>query len=138
MPVATIKDVVTTLQTAVGAVSGIKSAPSYPPEQAADFPFVVTYPDKVFARDHAPDQFGAWWDVNVEFHLARKDLPSEVQKSLELAEPLFNAVLKTLRDNFVPFDDGIDGGFTEMVWGDVQTIGYRLTIKRIKILTAIT
>ena len=136
MTLSTIKGVVDAVQDAVGAVSGIKGAPDYPTEQAPDFPFVTTYPGKLAAIDGSPEQFSAAWDVTVEFHLARKDLPTEVKKSLEFSELLLNAIFAALKVGQVAHK-GIEGEFTEMVWGDVQTIGYRFTLRSVKVHTAL-
>ena len=137
MTLSTIKGVVDAVQDAVGAVSGIKGAPDYPTEQASDFPFVTTYPAKLAAIDGSPEQFSAAWDVNVEFHLARRNLPSEVQQSLELGEPLLNAIFSALKTGQVAHK-GIEGEFTEMVWGDVQTIGYRFVVRGVRVNTAMS
>ncbi len=137
MTLATIKDVVTTLQTGLGAISGIRAAPLYPPEQVGDFPFVTTYPGRLSAHTNSPEQFNALWDVLVEFHVARKDLPTDVSTSLGLAEPLLNSLFSTLKANSIAHR-GIDGVFSEMKWGDTDTVGYRFTIREIKIQTTIT
>ncbi len=137
MPLTTIADVCTTLQTALGGITGIQSAPSYPPEQAADFPFVTSYPGTGDSATEPMGSFTALHIVRCEFHVARKDLPSDVQASLGKFEALLNMIHKTLGDNEVAHKT-VKWEFSEMVWGDVQTIGYRFNIEDVKIITAIT
>lgn len=138
MTLSTIKAVVDAIQDKMATITGIKSAPDYPTEQVSDFPFVTTYPGKLDnAHTNSPDQFNATWNVNVEFHLARKNLPSEVQTALEFSETMLNALFKCLKDGNVAHG-GVEGDFTEMAWGDVQTIGYRFVVKKVKVQTPIT
>lgn len=137
MAYSTIKQVVDGLQVKMATVSGITSAPAYPPEQAADFPFVIGYPGKFKATPEAGPSFKPLWALIVEFHLARKDLPADVKKALEMSETLINAMMDDLMANQVAFK-GIEGDFAEMVWGDVQTIGYRFVINEVKLITSVT
>jgi hypothetical protein len=137
MPLTTIDSVCTTLQTALGGITGIKSAPSYPTEQAPDFPFVVAYPGGGKSAVEPAGSFTALHAVLVEFHVARKNLPSDVATSLGLFEALLEMLHQTLGDNAVAHKE-VKWEFSEMVWGDVQTLGYRFTIDDVKIITAIT
>lgn len=135
MPLSTIDSVCTTLQTAIGQISGIKSAPSYPTEQAPDFPFVVTYPGGGESAVEPAGSFTALHTVLVELHVARKDLPQDVATSLGKFEALLTCLHDTLGDNAVGHKE-VNWDFTEMQWGDVQTLGYRFSIAGVKIITA--
>jgi len=133
----TLATACTTIQAAVGGLTGIKSAPTYPPEDAAAFPFVVTYPETFNGSLNTPEDFKMLYGITVELHISRQDLPVDVERLLAYAESGPNAIFKALRDNVIAAN-GITGTFAGMQWGDVQTIGYRWTIQDVKILTTIT
>jgi hypothetical protein len=137
--VTTINAVLSTLQTAVGAVSGVKFAPDDPPEDAGDFPFMVTYFEAFRAVLNTPEDFRALYDVTIELHVARKDLPEDVNTLLPYAETVLNVIFKTMRDNSYAYEGEITGSFGVLPrWGDTQSIGFSWTIGGVKVITSIT
>ena len=133
---ATLANLLSDIQTAVAAISGVKYAPAYPPGNASDFPFVVVYPDAFEARVNTPEDYRMLYDVRVELHIARKDLPSDVATLLPYAESGPQAIIKALVANAYAFER-MDGNFGALAWQEQGTIGYVWVIRRVKIVTAI-
>lgn len=66
------------LLTTVGAISGIKSAPSSPPESMNSFPFLICYPDSgEYSMEFAGEDKGLH-KINLELYFNRSNLPSAV------------------------------------------------------------
>ena len=133
----TLATVLSTLQTAMAGLTGIKYAPDYPPEQASDFPFVVTYPDTYRGVVNTPQDFRMLYDIRVELHIARKDLYEDVRKLLDYPEIGANALFDALITNSLAHE-GIEGEFGALNWGGVDTIGFVWTVKAVKVVTTIT
>lgn len=133
---ATLAGLLGDIQAAVKAISGVKYAPAYPPENASDFPFVVVYPDVFEAWVNTPEDYRMLYDVRVELHIARKDLPSDVATLLPYAEAGPKAIIGALVDGAYAFER-LDGSFGALAWQEQTTIGYVWIIRRVKIVTAI-
>lgn len=133
----TLDGVLSTIQTAVGSVSGVKYAPDDPPEQPQDFPFVVTYPMRYRGQVNTPEDFRMLYDIAVELHVARRNLPTAVQTLLGFPETIANAIFSTLITNLYAHDH-IEGGFGALRWGDIETLGFTWTIVGVKITTTMT
>jgi hypothetical protein len=134
---ATLSSVCSTIQTAVGGVTGIKSKPDYPTESMHTSPYIVTYPESYTGSMNTTEDFKMIYNITVELHISRQNLPTDVERLMAFAESVPNAIFKALRDNQIAAS-GITGAFAGMQWGDTQTIGYRWTIQNVKILTTIT
>ena len=117
------------VQTVAGAVSGIKQAPTNPPEQSAMFPFSICY-----ARTGTETPQSSGWSVALhtlvcELHCQRTVLPLAVAQALPLYEEFAAAILA---------DVGLAGAvqtvnqlrytFGELEYGGVKTIGYRIEL----------
>ncbi len=133
----TLATVIGLFQSAVGGLTGVNYAPTYPPENAADFPFVVTFVDTYRGEMNTPEDFRMLYTIRVELHVARKDLPEDVKKLLDYPEIGANAIFKTLKTNVLAHA-GIEGAFGKMEWDSVETIGWYWLIKDVKIITTIT
>ncbi len=134
---ATLETVIGIIQTAAGAVSGVKFAPPMPPEDASAFPFVVTIPDSFVGSWNTPEDYRTLYGIAVELHVSRQDLPVDVESILPYAESIPNAFLKALRDAGIA-NAGFTGTFGDLGWGATETFGYRWVIRDVKILTTIT
>lgn len=125
----TIQGAIADLQTTWLAISGVKSAPTDPPEMANQFPFAVTYENNgklaqwsaVFGHELAT--------INSELHLTRQNLPSAVSAAMGYRDSFLRAVMAdpTLGGNVSTTTD-ISWEFARLDYGDVQTIGYRFSI----------
>lgn len=133
---ATLADLLGDIQDAVAALTGVKFAPEYPPESVNDFPFVVVYPDAFEAWVNTPEDYRMLYDVRVELHIARKDLPADVATLLPYAESGPKAIIKALVDNAYAFER-MDGTFGALAWQEQGTIGFVWVIRRVKLVTAI-
>jgi hypothetical protein len=129
---ATLQDAVKAIQNEVLSIAGIKDAPQYPPEQITDFPFAVCY-----ARD------GTWEWVSfgsvqgaaslvVELHVARKDLPHDIEKAMAFSDSVPEAIMGNdrLSDCGYELNGPISWTFGPMSWGSLEdnTLGFRWVI----------
>ncbi len=129
---AIIQDAIEALQKTVSRVAGIKQAPEYPPENINDFPFAICY-----ARD------GSWdWDsfgsvrcvanVVLEVHVARKDLPYDIERAMVFSDSVPEAILAddTLSNCGYELRDELTWTFGPMRWGaqTENTVGFRWVI----------
>jgi hypothetical protein len=129
----------------VGAVSGIREAPDYPPEQLSDFPFAVAFPSEGTHQFGVPGERLFLGNVVLEVHVSRVDLPTAVQNSIGFGDTIPNALmaftatagalcLNGTADTF----ENITQTFGELNWGDTQTLGYRFVITNIKARSNLT
>lgn len=126
-----LKGAVQEIQKAVRErVDGVRHAPQYPPEQPNDFPFVVVYPAtgtiEWESRNHRIDRY----DMIIELHVSRQDLPTEFAEAVSYAE----AIPTALKDaeaagDFTNIDTYGDMTltFSAMAWGSAETVGFRWT-----------
>lgn len=129
----------------VGAVTGIKEAPDYAPEQLSDFPFAVAWPGEGTHGSGVVGERKFIGNVVLEVHVSRVDLPVAIQNVIGYGDTIPNALLKfmitpgglPLNGAADTFED-IQQTFGELNWGDTPTIGYRFTIRNIKARTNIT
>lgn len=135
----TLQTLLSTVQTAVGAVTGVKYAPDYPPDQPGDFPFVVTYLGEFRHVQNTTEDFRSLYNVIVELHVARKDLPEDVYALLPYMETVTKAIINALLTNNYAYGGTIEGTFGVLNWGEpqVQTLGFRWTVRDVKVLTAL-
>ena len=129
----------------VSAVSGIREAPDYPPEQLSDFPFAVAFPGEGTHQFSVTGERMFLGNVILELHVSRVDLPLAVQNSIGFGDTIPNALMKfTVTSGSLPLNgtcdtfESIAQTFGELGWGDTQTLGYRFTITNIKARTTLT
>lgn len=134
----TLASVLSALQTAGGAVSGIKYAPAYPPEKASDFPFFVTYPTRFSGQQGPQGSMTMLYDITCELHVARKGtLPVEIATLLTYPESMAEILYETCNANILA-QDGIEGTFGALRWGDIDTIGFTWILRGVKVVTNFT
>jgi len=134
----TLQSVINAIQDACLAVSGIKGAPDYAPEAINVFPFVTTYPGEGTLQFGTVDEMKALHDVIVEVHVARKDLPFDIQAVSGYVDSIPAALLSdpTLAGTCDTFQS-IRYQFSVLGWGTQQTIGYRFRVLGVKIRTTL-
>jgi hypothetical protein len=117
------------VQTAAGTITGIKQAPTNPPEQSSMFPFAVCY-----ARTGTETPQSKGWSISLhtlvcELHCQRTVLPLAVAQALPLYEAL---AAKILTDPTIggtcQATNQLRYSFGQMEYGGVQTIGFRVEI----------
>lgn len=141
---ALIQDAINEIMDLVGALSGMKAAPDYPPEDASVFPFAIAYEGAgSWEFGAAGGNYGekkALLSVVVEVHVARVDLPRDAQKAVFYSDAVPNAIMKGVRNNLL--NNTIDAmgnietsGLIAMAYGskEINTLGYRFICKNIKI-----
>ena len=81
------------VQTLVGALSGIRKAPTEPPASMNAFPFSIAYigPGEWTEYSNGGKQFLG--DLMLELHVAFKDLPRNVAELMDYVESIPNAIL---------------------------------------------
>lgn len=129
----------------ISDLTGIKSAPDYPPEQINGdmFPFAVAYPGNgvhtvgTLVNNTGERKFLG--QIVVEVHVARFNLPTDVQASIGFGDSIPNILLKdpTLNGRISTFGS-ISQVFGELNWGDTKTLGYQFILNDVKQLTTIT
>jgi hypothetical protein len=117
----------------VGAVSGIREAPDYPPEQLNDFPFAVAFPGEGTHQFGVAGERKMLANVVLEVHVSRIDLPSAVENSIGFGDTVPNALMNnvTLNGTADTFESILQT-FGVLNWGDTQTLGWRFILTNIK------
>lgn len=146
---ANAQDVINAIQDCIGAVSGIKAAPDYPPEDMSEFPFVAAFEGSGSWEWYTSDEiYGSkkgLLTVIVEVHLARIDLPNDARKAAFYSDAIPNAILKGVHYNRLASTVSAVGriessGLIPMSWGSKEknTIGYRFVVSGINVKSDIT
>jgi len=142
---ATLQQVIDAIQDDLGALTGIREAPDEAPESMNLFPFVVVYPSSGEWRSDTPGGKIGLHTLTVELHVARKDLPRDIQKAMAYSESIPNVLLKTvatvggdLFDGTIQTFDRITYTFGPLGWAGVDTLGFRFQIVGVKMQSNIT
>lgn len=141
----TLLDCIADIAGSCAAINGVKSAPTYAPDQigSSNFPFVVTYPGTGTVDINTPNgntpELIHLHSVIVELHVARSPLTQAISNSIGFAETIPNAIYAdvTLGGN-ADTVGAIEYTFGGMKYGDLDTVGYRFTITGIKIRKIVT
>jgi hypothetical protein len=138
------QNVIAEVMQIIGRLSGIKGAPDFPPEDSAKFPFAIAYEGPgTYEWGTAGGDYGemkAMLSVIVELHVARIDLPKDVQKASYYSDAIPNAIMKGIRtdrlNGTMDANSAIStSGLIGMAFGsrELNTLGFRFTIEDIKI-----
>lgn len=140
---STQEDAILAVVALIRTISGIKQAPDYPPENIGDFPFATAFPGDgehtvgTLVNNTGERKFLG--SIVLELHVARKDLPYDVQASIGYGDSIPNILLKNITlSGKVDTFGSITQTFGEMDWGDVKTLGYRFIINEVKQRNTIT
>jgi hypothetical protein len=140
---ATVQNVIEAIQADMLALDGMRSAPDYPPETINVFPFSVAYAmNGSFAPFPAGAQTGLH-QIVVDVHVARKDLPRDVEKMMPWLETVSNALLRSVGmpagdrfGNTIQTFERLEYRLTH--WEDIGTVGWRFTLVNVKLSAALT
>ncbi|RPI96981.1 MAG: hypothetical protein EHM39_10290 [Chloroflexi bacterium] len=138
---ATLQQAIDEIQAVVGAVPGIRQAPTVPPEDLSFFPFAVAFVEAGEWIIGPPELMTGLHTVVIELHVARKDLPRDVTAAMRYAKAIPNAILDAHRKaEFTAFQtfERITYEFAALGWNDTATLGFRFRIERLKTQDAIT
>lgn len=136
-----LQDCIDDVQDHMAAISGIRAAPHEPPEDTAVFPFCAAYAGPGEFRTGEPAGMMKYLgSIIVDLHLARKDLPRDVERVMTYHESIPNDILEdtTLGGHAQTSGPVSCSGLIAMEYGGVQTIGLRYTIQNVKIQQAFT
>ena len=93
----TLKDAVAEIVVELQTIKGIRRVPDEPPEDNKQFPFAVVYPlTGLYTQGPAPLMKGLH-SVNIELHVARKDLPRDYATVMELIDTIPWELMKLLK-----------------------------------------
>lgn len=135
----TIREVLTALQEGLEAgLTGLASTPELPPEQAPDFPMLVLYPGGLRSKGNTPEDHLDLWGVVVEIHVARKDLPVDLETVLTFPDDTLALIYAILKEEGLAHGEITGDPWGAMAWGDVQTVGFRFKVADIKLVRADT
>ena len=132
-----VNDIVDELQT----ISGIRHVPDEPPENNDQFPFAVVYPLTGLYTQGPAQLMKGLHNVNIELHVARKDLPRDYATVMDLIDTIPWELMKKLNDagysNLATLGP-IEYTFGPLAWAGVETLGVTYTITGVKVETEIT
>ena len=137
----TLISAITDVQSTISAITGIRKAPTYPPEDASVYPFVVAYAGPGEFRTGEPAGAMKYLgSIIVDLHVARKDLPRDAEKAMAFHDLIPNDILEdvTLGSTVQSCGPVTCSGLIVMSYGDQETLGLRFTIENVKILAAFT
>lgn len=124
-----LSTVIAAIQTKAGGLSGIKEAPTNPPESANVYPFAVSY-----AKSGTETPQSSGWAIGLhtiicEIHIARQVLPKDIALALPFYELFRSAILSdpTIAGT-VATVNALRYEFGRLEYGNKQTIGYRFEI----------
>ena len=136
-----LKDAVAEIIDELQTISGIRRVPNDPPENNDQFPFAVVYPIRGLYTQGPATLMKGLHSVNVELHVAQKDLPRDFSLVMDLIDEIPYELMKLLNDggfsNLATIGQ-IDYTFGPLSWAGVPTLGVTYTITGVKVETEIT
>jgi hypothetical protein len=141
MATEALKDAIAEIVDELQTIQEIRRVPDEPPENNEQFPFAVVYPlTGLYTQGPATLQKGLH-SVNIELHVARKDLSRDFVQVMGLIDEIPYQLQKRLNDgewsNLATIGD-IEYTFGPLSWAGVDTLGVTYTITGVKVETEIT
>ena len=135
----TVAEIINELQT----ISGIRYAPDTLVENSNEqFPFAVVYPlTGYFNTLTTSSQMKGMHSINIELHIALKDLPRDFAQLMDLIDEIPYQIIKLRNDGLLSHMatfGNIEYTFGELIWAKVQTLGVTYTITEVKVERKIT
>lgn len=122
-----LEDAYEELQQLLSTITGLRSAPDYPPDKPGTFPFLVVFPASgTFAPVTFDGPEGAH-TVIIQIHVARKDLARDLKDAIPYVEKIAKKLLYQDHSNLNSTVDDIGElryTFGDLEWGGVPTLGY--------------
>jgi hypothetical protein len=125
----------------IKALPGMGEVDLYPPEKIGQFPFVVIYPGAGSWEYGPAGDRKALYSIVIELHVARKDLPKDAEAAMKYIESIPNAVMSTDDGDTLATTafNGLEfSGLITLGYADQETLGYRWTMREVKLQTVIT
>ena len=127
----------------------MRGAPDEPPEKIEVYPFCVAWVESGTSWSDIPGGQIILMNIRLELHIARKDLPRDIEKAMPWLATILNAIHKpmatTAGDRFGGMVDAM--GEVAFTFGDlgygmpgatIPTIGFSFLLQDVKIQTNIT
>ena len=133
---ATVKECILEIQVEIRKVSGINSAPDFPPDKMAVYPFVVTYPESGTIDAVFGSGTKGLHNIVIEVHLARKMLAVTVENAIAFVDSVPDELFKSLYDgDYTKFDtfQRLTYELAAMEWGGIETLGIRFVMEGVKV-----
>lgn len=141
-----IDKVVSAIQKIVRGIEGIREAPDTPPETITKYPYAVCYPRQGTYKLGAPPTLKGMHSIWLEIHMARKDMPRDIERTMKYIRIIPDAIFDAYRDSESDLKAAIGpmGTITEieynygvLSWLGTDTVGIRFYLNDIKIQTAV-
>jgi len=136
-----LKDALSEIVDELQEINDIRRVPDEPPENNEQFPFAVVYPLTGTYEQMMTQLMKGLHSINIELHIARKDLPRDYRQVVNLIDQIPNKLMKTHSDggfsNLATFGI-IEYTFGPLSWAGVDTLGVTYTITNVKVETAVT
>lgn len=131
----------TQIQTVLGALSGVRSAPATPPEAINATPIILVYP--AFGRFtwDTPEGKRGLHNVGIDVLTEATDIARARTLLNPFVESIPNALFKGVRDNaFTAFSafGQIEYEFVSVKYAEIDYLGYRFVVTDLKIRDTIT
>lgn len=140
-----IQDVIARMKVDIEAITGIKGADEYLPESLPTVEnWVVMYPGETeFIPGLPAGYMTAMYNVIIELHTPRNILQHAHKRLMpfydDIPIKLFNDLLDTKLNNTVStFGNVTSTGLVSMSYAGIDTIGFRYTVRDIKLQTVIS
>lgn len=140
-----IQDVIARIKVDIEAITGIKGADEYLPESLPTVEnWVVMYPGETeFIPGLPAGYMTALYNVIIELHTPRNILQHSHKRVMpfydDIPIKLFDDLLDTKLDNTVStFGNITSTGLISMRYAGIDTIGFRYTVRDIKLQTVIS
>lgn len=129
----TINAAVLRLQAVVGAVAGVKSAPDYPPDKPAAYPFAIAYMGggdfNSLRHSERLDRYVG--NITLELHVSAQNMPSRVAEITPMIELIRDAIAADSRLNntlSAPISSLNVSPLQGFTYAGVETLGYIFTV----------
>ena len=119
-------------------ISDIRRVPDEPPETNSQFPFAVVYPLRGNYAGGPPGLMKGLHGVVIELHVARKDLPRDYDKVMDIIDQIPEQLLSAMKNgrfSYLDTFDVIEYEFGALSWAGVDTLGVTYTMTNTKVQT---
>ena len=140
-----IQDVIERMADKIEAISGIKGASDYLPEQLPSVNnWVVLYPgEALFIGGQPSGYMTALYTVVIELHTPRKNLPNDIERIMPYFSAIPNALYDDLFDGLMnstvsTIGDITSEGLVALSYAGIETLAFRYRVTGIKIQTTVS
>jgi hypothetical protein len=138
---ATLQGAIDQIQGQIMNVSGIRAAPSEPPEKLNMFPFAVCFTRSGIYQIGPPEVMTGLHVICIEVHVARRDLPRDIRAAMVYAKSIPNKVFSALKASSLTAISTLGNiryEFGPMAYGGQDTLGFRFLLEDVKTQDTIT